>query len=92
MTRFDVMRDNAMKQLVEAREEGKADEDIAGLVDAINAKEDFYTTSSCAGRIAILQTPLVHDKLTSEWLGKWHGEVTQQESKEALGKHTKEVV
>jgi len=86
-TKFDMQRDDAMKGLAKAREEGKADEDIASLVDAINSKKDLYTTSSCAGRICVLQTPMVHDKLKSEWLGKWHREVTLQEVKEALAKH-----
>ncbi len=89
--RFTVQKGNAMKQLAEAREEGKADEDIAGLVDAINSYDGLYTTSSCAGRVCILQTPKKHDKLRSEWLGKWHRKVTFKDLKDALGKHKKYV-
>jgi tRNA wybutosine-synthesizing protein 3 len=92
MGKFGMQRDKAMKQLAEARKEGKADEDIADLVDAINSNEDLYTTSSCAGRIAVLQTPKKHDKLESTWLGKWHHKVTLQDLKEALKKHDKYVV
>ena len=58
----------------------------------INSKKDFYTTSSCAGRICLLQTPREHDKLKSKWLGKWHKKVTLQNVKEALAKHEKYTV
>lgn len=92
MGKFDMQRDKAMKQLEEARNEGKADDDIADLVDAINSNPDLYTTSSCAGRIAVLQTPKKHDKLKSNWLGKWHRKVTLQDLKGALEKHDKHVV
>ena len=81
-----------MKQLADARMEGKADEDIADLVDLINSDDNLYTTSSCAGRIAVLQTPKDHDKLESKWLGKWHHEVSLEDLKDALKKHDRYVV
>ncbi len=34
---------------------GSIDKDIAGLIKIINSKSDFYTTSSCAGRIVLLE-------------------------------------
>lgn len=86
-----MQREKALKQLADARAESKADKDIAGLVDLINSSEDFYTTSSCAGRICVLETPKKHDKLESEWLGKWHRKVTLQDVKGVLGKHTRNV-
>jgi len=91
MTKFSMQRAKALKQLADARKEGKADDDIADLVDLINANEDLYTTSSCAGRIVVLQTPKEHDKLKSEWLGKWHREVTLQDLQDALKKHDRDV-
>jgi tRNA wybutosine-synthesizing protein 3 len=91
-SKFDMQRDKAMKQLADARREGKADEDIAELVDLINSDKDLYTTSSCAGRIAVLQTPKEHVKLESDWLGKWHRRVTLKDLQEALKKHDRDVV
>ena len=91
MAKFGMQRAKAMKQLAEARKEGKADEDIAELVDLINSDKDLYTTSSCAGRICVLETPREHQKLESEWLGKWHRKVTLQDLQAALKKHTKNV-
>lgn len=91
-SKFDMQRKKAMDQLAKARREGKADEDIAELVDLINSYEDLYTTSSCAGRITVLQTPKEHDKLKSEWLGKWHRTIKPGELKEALAKTDKYLV
>jgi len=91
MTKFSQQRDKALKQLADARREGKADEDIAELVDLINSDKNLYTTSSCAGRICVLQTPKEHDKLESGWLGKWHHEVTLQDLQDALKNHDKYV-
>jgi len=91
-TKFDMQREKALKQLADARAEGKADEDITELIDLINSRKDFYTTSSCAGRICLLQTPMEHDKLESKWLGKWHKKVTLHYIKEALAKHDENVV
>jgi tRNA wybutosine-synthesizing protein 3 len=92
MTKFDQQRENAMNQLAEARKNGETDDDIADLIDLINSNENFYTTSSCAGRVAVLQTPKEHDKLKASWLGKWHHKVTLQNLQEALKKHDEYVV
>ena len=40
---------------VDLSRKGSVDEPIAELVSYINALEDFYTTSSCSGRLAVLQ-------------------------------------
>jgi|SRR3989344_2420123 len=41
------------------------DEDIKDLLDSINKNPDYYTTSSCSGRIVLLNT---EDKKRSTWL------------------------
>lgn len=33
---------------------GSVDEDVAELVQLLNGREQFFTTSSCAGRILLL--------------------------------------
>ena len=33
---------------------GSIDDGIIGLINLINSKSDYYTTSSCAGRIVLL--------------------------------------
>ena len=40
---------------VDLSRKGSVDEPIADLVDYLNSLEDFYTTSSCSGRLCVLQ-------------------------------------
>jgi len=84
-------RKNAMDQLARAREEGKADEGIRNLVDKINSNPDLYTTSSCSGRICLLETPKEHSKLESRWLYKTHSEAQFDDVLNVLEKNKKEI-
>ena len=50
---------------------GKVDDEIKDLVDAINSKEDYCTTSSCAGRITLLERKS-SKKIDATWLYSSH--------------------
>lgn len=55
---------------------GKVDEAIRSLVDTINDSSDYYTTSSCAGRIILVQsTPGVTGYADMDWLFVSHNTV-----------------
>ncbi len=74
----------ALDRLKNAVNEGEVDEEILSLINYVNSLEDYYTTSSCAGRITVL-----HDlgtKKECSWLGKWHREVSFNEVKDSLNK------
>ena len=53
---------------------GSIDRHIKFLCDAINANDSFYTTSSCSGRIVLLNIPDSGKKNESEWLFVSHDE------------------
>lgn len=59
--------------------EGEVDEEILPIVENINSNPDYFTTSSCAGRIALIEMPGLGDKEAAEFLGKWHREVRVEE-------------
>ncbi|ASJ11604.1 tRNA(Phe) 7-((3-amino-3-carboxypropyl)-4-demethylwyosine(37)-N(4))-methyltransferase Taw3 [Thermococcus thioreducens] len=84
---FDEQKAKAMKGLRKALEEGKVDEDIISLLEKINSLENYFTTSSCSGRISVMEMPHFGDKLNSVWLGKWHREVAFEEVMEAVRRH-----
>lgn len=86
---FDERKARAMAGLRKALEEGKVDEDIIPLLEKINSLENYFTTSSCSGRISIMEMPEFGDKVNAEWLGKWHREVTLEEVLDAIGMHSK---
>jgi tRNA wybutosine-synthesizing protein 3 len=66
--------------------EGEVDKEILSLIEIINSKPDYFTTSSCAGRIVLLQLPKIGDKENAEFLGKWHREVEVEEIKAVFSK------
>lgn len=55
--------------------QGEVDSKILPLIELINSRPEYFTTSSCAGRIVVLQIPKIGDKENAEFLGKWHREV-----------------
>ncbi|WP_297480323.1 hypothetical protein [Thermococcus sp.] len=84
---FEEQKARAMESLRRALEEDKVDHDIIPLLEKLNALESYFTTSSCSGRISVMEMPHFGDKLNSVWLGKWHREVSMEEVLEAVRKH-----
>lgn len=54
-------------QELDKSKKGSIDEPIKNLLDAINEKDDYYTTSSCSGRILLLHEPNNQKKNEHEW-------------------------
>ncbi|MBN2602762.1 MAG: hypothetical protein JXA91_01360 [Candidatus Thermoplasmatota archaeon] len=69
----------AMCKLNNAYNEKKVDNDILPLLDLINSIDQYYTTSSCAGRIVLLELPRIGDKKNASFLGKWHRPINREE-------------
>lgn len=59
--------------------QGAIDKNIIEILKIINSSEDYYTTSSCSGRIQLISLPKLGDKLGSKVLGKWHDPVDFEE-------------
>ena len=64
---------------------GAVDEPIEELVDNINSKRDYYTTSSCSGRILLLHEPPSRKKNMHEWPYVTHEQATAEPFIKALG-------
>ena len=74
----------ALVSLFTAMGEGKVDADIIELLLLINSIKGIYTTSSCSGRIGILEEPALGAKPLSRWLIKAHRPIEFEEAKNAL--------
>lgn len=74
----------ALVSLFTAMREGKVDEDIIDLLLLINSIRGVYTTSSCSGRIGIIEEPALGAKPLSRWLIKEHHPIEFEEAKAAL--------
>lgn len=83
-TGFIKARNATLTSLARAIKKGKVDEKMLPIVEKINARGDFFTTSSCAGRIVVVETPSFGAKKRARFLGKWHRTVEVSEVMEAL--------
>jgi tRNA wybutosine-synthesizing protein 3 len=85
-------KENALKSLEDACATQKVDEGILQILDLINKIEGFYTSSSCAGRIVLLEIPQIGDKRGAKFLGIWHRTIELNELKAAATNATKGVL
>ncbi len=80
MTIFEEQKKKALERL---RIRG-ADEEVVGIIGVLNRLDNFYTTSSCSGRVALICIPEIGAKREAEFIGKWHRAVTKEEVSEAI--------
>ncbi|MBI4149627.1 hypothetical protein HY491_04215 [Candidatus Woesearchaeota archaeon] len=64
--------------LKDRSKKGSIDAEIKEIVDAVNAKPEYYTTSSCAGRIIMLVRK-TEQKKDTPWLLVSHASITVQD-------------
>ncbi len=69
MKDFEERKTHALWRMSELdrSKKGSVDEHAKPLIDAINAHPDYYTTSSCAGRILLLVEPPSQKKNEYAW-------------------------
>jgi len=65
-----------LEKLNKAKENREVDEDIIDLLDMLNSIPFIYTTSSCSGRIMLIDVPFNQRKEASKRIAKWHKPVT----------------
>ena len=88
-TRFIQFKKKALASLVRAMDKGEVDTKIIPVLDTINSFPCFYTTSSCAGRIMVLEVPSIGRKKEAKILGKWHHTITVHEIQECITQATR---
>jgi tRNA wybutosine-synthesizing protein 3 len=81
-------KENALKSLKDACIEEEVDEGVLPLLGLLNKLEGFYTSSSCAGRIVLLEIPQIGDKRAAAFLGIWHRTIEVTELQAASTKAT----
>jgi tRNA wybutosine-synthesizing protein 3 len=81
------MFDKQKKQVLERKDKsvkGSIDKPIRKLVDLVNSLDDYYTTSSCSGRIFLIERTESGKKNESKWLLVKHAKISFNEVKKAL--------
>ncbi len=79
---FDKNKQNAVSKLDKSKK-GSLDEPLIELVKSINALPNYYTTSSCSGRIVLLE--LSTKKEGNNWLLSSHGPISYNQLSTVLG-------
>ena len=75
-----------LEKLKIAKKENLVDKGIIPIIDSINSNNNYYTTSSCFGRIVLLELPDLGDKKNAVFLGKWHRKIKPEDVFLALKK------
>lgn len=83
---FDEEKARTLRRMREhdRSDKGSIDEPISTLLKQINARDEYYTTSSCAGRIIVLAIAPSRRKDEAQFLLREHRKVTAQEVVEAI--------
>lgn len=77
---FDNDKKNTLTKLDKSTK-GSIDEPIIPVLDAINSMDDYYTTSSCSGRIMIMEPS---KERHVDWLYVTHGKITAEDVKKHM--------
>ena len=72
-------KERALNLLDKAKSKNKVDNGIEQILFLINKSDKFYTSSSCAGRIVLIELPKIGDKRGANFLGKWHRPIKHNE-------------
>jgi tRNA wybutosine-synthesizing protein 3 len=81
-------KQRALTKLKVASADNKVDEKILPILEILNKIDGVYTSSSCAGRIVLLQIPRLGDKRNAVFLGIWHRPIVSEEITIAASKAT----
>ncbi len=92
MSTFEHEKEHAISQLEKAIKNKEVDEKIVSVLKLINSHPDYFTTSSCAGRISLSTVPPGGKKKDHVFIKKWHRTVSYDELMEALPREWKGVL
>jgi tRNA wybutosine-synthesizing protein 3 len=86
MEYFDRSKRSVLEKLFkpDKSRKGGVDEMAVPVINALNEKKDFYTTSSCSGRISLFYESKSGKKHDSGWLFVKHNVVSLRELREPL--------
>ncbi|MGF3554918.1 MAG: tRNA-wybutosine modification methyltransferase TYW3 [Thermoplasmatota archaeon] len=77
-------KEKAITYLKKAKINDMVDKKISTILELINNSNEFFTSSSCAGRIVLLEIPKIGDKKNARFLGIWHRKIKSFELLSAL--------
>ena len=88
---FELDKKNSLGK-VDKSKKGGVDKDIKKLIKLINNSDNYYTSSSCSGRIVLIERDKSGRKELCKWLLVSHDKVNLRQVKDALKKMGKNTV
>ncbi len=86
--RFGMVKNRHKETFEQAIYDGKADEKMVPLCKFVSKTKNYFTSSSCSGRILLLSLDKGERKKVSAFHRKWHRKVKFKEVREALNEKT----
>ena len=83
-SKFEKRKSHVVSEFQASLRVGDVDENLISILEYINSRDGFYTTSSCSGRIVLFQD--LGSKKLNEFIGKWHRKVGFDEVRSSLKK------
>ena len=83
-SRFSMTKIHHKKTYEEAKKMGRMDEDFIPFCNFIVSTKNYFTSSSCAGRIALIGLGVDESKQESAFYRKWHRKVKPKEVLDAV--------
>ncbi len=80
---FDNEKRCFLRKLDKSRK-GAIDTPVQKLISLINSFDDYYTTSSCSGRITLMTAPPPKKKYEAVWLYTTHGRPDKEKIRKSL--------
>ena len=84
MIRFDSEKKSALEEYNGALKNQKIDSRVIPILNIINNHKNYYSTSSCSGRILLLALSSPGAKDESIILDKWHNKIKLEELKASI--------
>ena len=75
-----------LKELESKQASGLVDEKVITILKLINSHQDYYTTSSCSGRVLLIALAHHGTKDRSEMLARFHDNIKKKDLKLAISK------
>ncbi|XP_075871615.1 tRNA wybutosine-synthesizing protein 3 homolog [Nelusetta ayraudi] len=92
--KFSQWKKQCLNKLDQSKK-GSVDEDIEHVVSLINSREEFFTTSSCSGRVILIDSPLESSEVQKKncvWLFVSHHKCTADDLVSALARSSGDAV
>lgn len=91
-SRFLMTKQHHKETYEEAKQMGRMDEDFIPLCDFVAKTKNYFTSSSCAGRIALIGLGEEETKQESAFYRKWHRTVKEKEVLDAVKDFTGKIL